>query len=222
MKAENKKTDKKETLLEKTESISSGFKSSYLILFIIFVVISLSFVAYKRNAAWKDDLQLWGDVIGKSLNKARGYNNLGMTYYEQGQSNEAFKAYMTALRLKPDIPHVHYNLGLFYQEQGKLYKAIEEYRIVLQLKPDYPDAHNNLGNVYANQGQMDEAIKEFLTALKLGLNNAALHYNMGNAYKRQDLNEEAIREFELALKLRPDFSPAHEAIESLRRKFQTP
>ena len=43
---------------------------------------------------WKDDLSLWEDIVKKSPNKARGYNNLGTSYGYSGWIDMAIKHFV--------------------------------------------------------------------------------------------------------------------------------
>ena len=167
-KVKNKKHEKKRTIIGKAGSDPPVFKSPcFFITFIIFAALLLSFAAYKRNGIWKDGLQLWKDVVRKSVGKDRSRSNLGLAYYNQGRLDEAVKEYLAALRLKPDLPEVHNNIGNTHTKQGRLDEAIEEYTAALRFNPDYADAHYNLGLAYWKKGLKYEAREEFEMALRL-------------------------------------------------------
>ena len=216
-----KKGGKGEMLADTDGSTSSGFKSSCLFIFIIFVVLLLSFDTYQRNGMWWDDVILWKDVIRKSPGNARGYNGLGLIYSDRGQLDEAIKEYLSALTLQFNYPNAHNNLGIAYAKQRRLNKAINEFMIALRLNPDYPEVHNNLGITYAKQGRLNEAIHEYMTALKIAPQDAEVHYNLGLAYWEKGLKQKAKEEIDITLKLRPDFTPAQKAFESLYNKSHT-
>src|SRR3989304_6239316 len=126
-----------------------------------------SFAAYQRNLAWRDELTLWEDVIKKSSNKSRGYNNVGVSYSLQGRIDDATAMYKTALRLRPDYLDAHNNLGNNYSRLGDIDAAIAEYKTVLRLKPDDAVAHYNMGNAYERKGLLNEAIFKYRSAIKL-------------------------------------------------------
>ncbi len=176
---------------------------------LLLTVAPLSITAYQRNFVWKNEGTLWGDVVRKSPEKARGHTNLGLVYYHQGRLEEAVKEYTTAIRLQPDYAEAHNNLGLVYYLQGRVEEAIAEYMTALRLTNGFPKAHNNLGAAYFKQGRMDEAIQEYMTALKLKPDDADPHNNLGNTYATQGRLEEAIKEYTAALKLKPDFPEVH-------------
>ncbi|OGP11462.1 MAG: hypothetical protein A3G39_05850 [Deltaproteobacteria bacterium RIFCSPLOWO2_12_FULL_43_16] len=178
-KAKRRKNEKREPLDKKSGSTASPSGSFYFSIFILIILIFLSFTTYGRNTVWMDDLRLWKDAAKKSSEKARGRNNLGVGYHDQGLLDKAVSEYLTALRLNPGYTYAHYNLGVTYDEQGLLDKAIEEYITALRLNPDYIDAHYNLGVAYLKKGLKNEAKNEFSRTLQL---------NPRDAQARQVLN----------------------------------
>ena len=132
-----------------------------------FLLLSLSIATYQRNMVWRDELTLWEDVIKKSSNKARGYNNVGYSYSLQGKLEQSVLLYKTALRLQPDNLHAHINLGADYSKLGNIDGAFDEYKTALRLNPDNARAHYNIGYVYEKKGLLNEAISEYKAAIKL-------------------------------------------------------
>lgn len=96
---------------------ASRIQLSAVCLLLSAVIIVFSIVTYQRNTVWHDKASLWEDVVKKSLNKARGYNNLGIAYSNHGRLDEAIQAYLTALKLKPDYAKAYYNLGAAYEKK---------------------------------------------------------------------------------------------------------
>ena len=124
-------------------------KTSLIAIYCWIILSATLFLAsYQRNLAWRDELTLWEDVIKKSSNKSRGYNNVGVNYSLQGRIDDATAMYKTALRLKPDYLDAHNNLGNNYSRLGDIDAAIAEYKTVLRLKPDDAVARYNMGNAY--------------------------------------------------------------------------
>ncbi len=195
-------------LFDHTKTRLSPLQATGVLL--LFTVVPLSIAAYQRNLVWKDEGTLWGDVVLKSPNKARGHNNLGLAHYHQGQLEEAAKEYNIAVRLKPDYAEAHNNLGLVYYKQGDLSKAILVFQEANQLDPDYVKAYNNLGSVYKKAGRLEEALQAYKTALRLKPDFAEAHYNLGLVYYNLGRLEEAVQEYLTALKLKPDYLEAHQ------------
>ena len=175
----------------------------------VLVPLVLSYAAYERNNVWGTERGLWEDVVSKSPNKARGYNNLGNAYHTEGQIDVAIDNFMIALSLDPDNEVTHYNLGNAYRDKGLPEKAIDQYLTAVRLRPGYAEAHNNLGNAYRAGGNTEKAIEHLLISIKLKTDNAQAHYNLGNALRSEGMADRAIEQYNKALQFKPDYVEAH-------------
>jgi serine/threonine-protein kinase len=73
------------------------------------------------------------------------YGNLGAALASQGKLAEAVATYREVLRLKPDLPVVHYNLGNALQQQGNFRAALDSLRKAHELGacgPGWPSARS--------------------------------------------------------------------------------
>lgn len=159
--------------------------TEYIIVFIILFLLSNG--TYHRNQIWKDDFSLWSDVVNKSPNKARPYNNLGRAYLTNKAFLQAIPYLKEALRLNPIFLYGHYNLGIAFQGIGLCDKAISEYKNALYGTPQpyFANIHNNMGVCYLKKGQIDLAIKEFKKALNINPDFSDARFNLDVAYKTQ-------------------------------------
>jgi protein O-mannosyl-transferase len=174
------------------------------------LVTVFSVATYQRNKVWQDKLTLWADVVQKSPQKARGYNNLGAAYADLNRWDEAIQEYKAALTLKPNLAEAHNNLGrAYYKGSGQYNDATQEYKTALSLKPDYAEAQNNLGMVYYDQGKLSDALLEYEKALKINSDYAIAYNNRGNVYKKLGRLSEAFGDYRRALAVNPDFAEAH-------------
>lgn len=179
------------------------------IIFLSSIVITLSFLTYTRNLIWKDDITLWKDVVKKSPNKARAYNNLGLAYYRGGHSNEALACYRKAIEIRPNNEIAYNNIGIIYKEQDKLDEAIEYYEKALRIRPEYFRAHNNLGVIYDRLGQNEKAIQYYQKAIELEPDYAEACNNLGLTYDELGQHEKAIQYYRKAIELKPEFAEAY-------------
>ncbi|OGQ42737.1 MAG: hypothetical protein A3A85_09285 [Deltaproteobacteria bacterium RIFCSPLOWO2_01_FULL_42_9] len=189
-----------------------GIKVSLLLATCVLLFVTaftLGIATYKRNLVWKDDIALWDDVIEKSPEKARGYNNLGKALQEKELFTESIKALQQAIQLKPNLPEPHTNLGNVYSKQGRFDYAIKEYRAALKLNPYDAEAYNNLGNTYYSQGLFNEAMQAYVIAVKLKPDYPDAYNNLGSLYATQERIDAAIEEFKKALRLEPAIAETH-------------
>lgn len=105
----------------------------YLIEAIVILIILASYciATYQRNFIWKNDLLLWSDIVEKSSNKARPYNNLGRACLVEKRLFQAIPYLKTALGHNPYFSYAHYNLGIAYQSIRQYDNAIAEYKKIL-------------------------------------------------------------------------------------------
>jgi tetratricopeptide (TPR) repeat protein len=175
----------------------------------VLVPLVLSYAAYERNNVWRTERGLWEDVVSKSPNKARGHNNLGNAFQDEGQIEIAIDHFNIALSLDPDNEVTHYNLGNAFRNKGMPGKAIEQYLTAIGLRPTYAEAHNNLGNALRASGRTDKAIEHLLISIKLNPGIAEVHYNLGNALRSEGMADRAIEQYDKTLQLKPDYVEAH-------------
>ena len=67
------------------------------------------------------------------------YYNLGLVCENDGNYQEAIKAYSEAVRMKPDYKEAHYHLGLSYSVIHDRRYALNEYKILKNIDPDMAD-----------------------------------------------------------------------------------
>lgn len=73
-----------------------------------------------------------------------GFSYLGIAYARKGLYNRAVGAFLVALRLRPNVPSVHFNIGLAYQADGFLPEAKVEFEKALEIDPSYQRASEAL------------------------------------------------------------------------------
>lgn len=99
---------------------------------------------------------------------ADDYYNLGNDYYEQGNYEEAEKAYIRALEIDPDHLYAHNDLGVIYYDYYKDYsRAAYHFLATLEIDPTYALGNYNVGLIYEIQERYAEAIEKYKYYLKL-------------------------------------------------------
>lgn len=175
-------------------------------------VVLLTGATFLRNRVWQSETGLWEDVVQKSPENARAYNNLGYLLLEKGQGERAAGYFARALQLRPGYADARNNLGVAYYDLGYVDAAIEQFRMVtghVSSGPYAADARHNLGLAYIQKGLLDRAITEMSEALALTPGSAEIYNDLGMAYKEKGLPDKATECFERAVRLRPDYAGAY-------------
>ena len=128
---------------------------------------TLTEVASEKLAIYKKATELYA-------NDYRGYNNLGLVYFGEGNVAEAYRCYTKALQLEPNNADVNYNAGIAAMAQGDLAKA-EEYLgkaagtqgnlnaamgTLYTMKGDYAAAKSAYGNTASNNAAVQQILNQ--------------------------------------------------------------
>ncbi len=135
------------------------------------ILLSICFTfagwTHTRNTVWHSDLTLWSDVIKKSPLKARGYNGVGMHFFQNKQPQQAIPFFQKSLLINNLQAKPHNNLGLCFLGVNKVDQAISEFTKAIAIKPNNGMYHVNLGIAYWQKGIRNLASKEFRLGKKL-------------------------------------------------------
>ncbi|HDZ84327.1 MAG TPA: tetratricopeptide repeat protein [Nitrospirae bacterium] len=127
---------------------------------LVVIAVVLTGTTYARNTVWNSELSLWSDVIKKSPGKARGYNNVGMCYYESKDRAKAIPYFQKAIEIDPLDYKALNNLGLSYMGEGRPEKAIESLSRAVKIKPSNGMYHINLGIAFLQKRDTNKGIME--------------------------------------------------------------
>lgn len=167
--------------------------------------LTLSFLTYKRNAVWSDDIAMWEDVIKKSPGETRGYMNLGIAYMERAQWETALKYLTQAVECNPRNYAAYSSRGLAYFAIGQPEKSLEEFNRALEIKDDYAEAYINRGNYYSFIKDYKQAIADYDKALSLNPSSEEAVLNRGNKYFKLKDFEAALEDYSRSLEISPNF-----------------
>lgn len=140
---------------------------------------------------------------------AQAQFELGNTYVQSGQFEQALQAYQKAIELDPNYQAAYANLGVVYYQLQQLELAALQYQKALELNPNDGEVAYNLGALYLQQALssgdqpdpdlLDRAIVQIKRAMELSPNLAEPYFTLGVAYNALNRREEAIQAFETFL-----------------------
>lgn len=166
--------------------IFSRKRFDYLIALLTVVVLAFGIAAYNRNKIWKTSNSLWSDVVKKSPNKVRVYNNMGNTLLESGNLTGALANFNRVLNNTSREDEIYtyalYNVGYVFFKMGDYVKSNEIFKSVLEIEPEHLKALINLGIIAENISEYDSAIKYYRRAHEIQPEDGTFLYNLGNVY----------------------------------------
>jgi Flp pilus assembly protein TadD len=152
-----------------------------------------------RNADWHDDLRLYTRTLALAPDAYYVHNNLGVWYWERGDTTGAEREWMQALSLAPDAEIVLNNLGMLKNSTGQLQEALGYLRRAVALSPSDPEAHRNLGQTYRALGESGLAEAELGTSVALAPLDPRSRRMLGEFYLDQGRLHEAEEQFRRSL-----------------------
>jgi tetratricopeptide (TPR) repeat protein len=147
-------------------------------------------------------------LAGKDLSKnerstsseqANTWYDIGFSFQNQGNKEEALRCYDQALRLDPRFVLVWYLKGLVLGRLGNHAEAIRCLDKALELDPRNKDAWYHKGDSLASLGRHEEAIHCYDQALKLNPRTAMTWYKKGDSLASLGRHEEAIHCYDQSL-----------------------
>ncbi|MBA3859229.1 MAG: hypothetical protein C0507_20175 [Cyanobacteria bacterium PR.3.49] len=170
-----------------------------------------------------------GEGEDASKPKKKGYAeeavkhyNRGVEFHQNGDLNQAIKAYKEAILADGRLAEAYSNLGAVYLAQKSYDKAAEAFSKALALKPDRPTTLNGLGNALYARGKAAEAKDKWAKAIEIDPNFASAYYNMGNALESEKDDKAAIGEYMKAIGANPKMADAYYRIGGILHKTKHP
>jgi len=131
------------------------------------------------------------------------FNNLGNSYMDVGNIEQALVALERAVEINPSLAECRTNLGNIYLKKDRIEDAINQYRAALQINPADAKTHNNLGNAYTKAGRLDDAISEYSESLELDPNFTEVYTNLSVVYCEKKMFATAESVLKEAIALEP-------------------
>lgn len=155
----------------------------------------LVFITMKRNTVWRSGEEFWLNVIQNAPNKARAYNNYGVSLSEKGKFNDAIYYFKKAIAMDRYYPDPCNNLAVVYSAVGNLDGAISAMKQGITLQPHYPEGYNNLASFLIAKKEYALAEDALKRALQLRPHYGKAYFNLGRLYLEQNKKEEAFECF---------------------------
>jgi Tfp pilus assembly protein PilF len=131
----------------------------------------------------------------------------------------AIEQFRASIAILPSA-EAHTFLGWSMSHLGRFQEAIEQCKIAIKLDPDFGNPYNDIGVYLVQLGRPEEAIP-FLEKAIASRRYCCYHFahtNLGRIRLAQGDLEAAKHHFERALEHEPDYPPAKEALEEVRRQ----
>jgi tetratricopeptide (TPR) repeat protein/CHAT domain-containing protein len=146
-------------------------------------------------------IHLFGKDIGVSPSL---YNKRGLTYYAEGNYDEAVVDFSRAIEINPWDAVYYYNRGKSYYNKRDYADAAGDLERALQINPDKDAWYHELALSYFHAEDYDNAIEAYSIALEKKPGNDVLYSNRGDSYYNLNDYANAAKDYAVALEINPD------------------
>lgn len=142
-------------------------------------------------------------IVTNDSQDFQAWSLLGTIYLAQDKPEEAEKAYLTAISVRPKFGLALLNLGRLRASQKRFEEAIEPLTRAVEAQPQSAAANLLLGEAYLQIRKGSKAIPYLNEAAKLGLVEA--HLRLAWLYNAAGLKDKAAVEYQEFLKKKPEY-----------------
>ena len=161
---------------------------------LIAFLIIMSILTWKQCGYWEKSTTLFSHTLQVTKGNDLIHNNLGVTLFDEGKTQEAINHYDEAIRITPNYDSAYYNRGNAYARLGKHQLAIDDFNKAISLNNDHVQAYINRGNAYARLSRHQMAIESYNEAIRLTPDNAYAYINRAFVYLNQGNKELGCRD----------------------------
>lgn len=123
---------------------------------------------YMRKGEWDRAVTHFQEDMkspGTTPQPQRVYNWLALSFYNQGNFEEAERYWEKAIALK-DNAAIRFNLALAYKDQARFDQALRSLQQAVALQLKFPRAHFEMSQLYIVSKKMDLAVEHFKTVIR--------------------------------------------------------
>ncbi len=145
-------------------------------------------------------LLAWGGVRERRSAKAMQLANDGIGLMQLGRTEEARKAFSSALAIDPENTAALGNLSIVEAQLGNDEAALAHAEAAVKAGPEEAVHHYNLGNLLARKKRYEEALHSLAQAVEIDPDYVHAYNELGNVYLELDRPADARKAFEAGLK----------------------
>jgi tetratricopeptide (TPR) repeat protein len=179
--------------------IRFGRRNSALSVGSLAAVLLLFCVSWHQIGFWENSITLFEHCLKHTKNNFLIHNNLGNSFAERGEFDEAVHHYNEALKIRQGYSPAHHNLGNLYYSLKKYGQAIENYNLAAQTDPNNFIAYHNLGGIYLERGEISKSKAMYVKTLEINSSYVPARRNLRLLLSKENEVRRAINDMKQVL-----------------------
>lgn len=121
--------------------------------------VGLGWLTVRQLGVWQDSITFWNFIIsrGPTDQLAFAYNNRGIAWAGQGNSDQAAKDFEMAVKINPNQSSYLKNRGLLLLQLRRWQEALADFQKVIALTPNDGEAYYNIACIDSLENRTAEA-----------------------------------------------------------------
>jgi len=174
---------------------------------------------YDREGKYAAAISDFDNALRCNVNWALAYSARGRSQFGLEHYDAAMIDLNMALSLNPHDPVSLQMRGMTHAALGELQPALDDLSSSINEAPNEAKSHIIKAKLYARMDQSDGVIAETDILSKLHAMTEVTYYLRGVAEGRIDDDVSAAADFSKALEIVPDYEPAHEGLEVVKKRL---
>ena len=145
---------------------------------------------------------------------------LGVTFYKDGQAEEALKYFNEAVEVQPKFAQAHFNIGTILMERGDLKGAVKSLRQAHKFNSEDIDTLRNLCKTLIELDEPDQAISVFEKVVDKNTTDPQLLLMYGLMLSEIGRWEASASSLRRVIRLKPEWPEAHLNLSSVLLKLE--
>ncbi|HEY7786375.1 MAG TPA: tetratricopeptide repeat protein [Pyrinomonadaceae bacterium] len=155
------------------------------------------------NKKYSEAVAFFRQLLAQDQQDFQAWTELGTAYFLSDKKDDAEKAYVEAIKVRPTFALAQMNLGRVRVVQKKFEEAIPPLSTAVELNPASAEANYQLGEAYLQIKKGSKAVGYLNEAARLG--RAEAHLRLASLYNAAGMKDKAAFEYEEFLKKKPDY-----------------
>lgn len=155
------------------------------------------------KAKYDEAITLFRQLLDADHQDFQAWTELGTTYLLSDKKEDAEKAYLRAVEIRPAFALAQLNLGRVRMTRKKFDEAIAPFTAAVELNPESAEANFQLGEAYLQIKKGSKAVGYLTEAARLG--QADAHLRLAALYNAAGMKDRAALEYEEFLKKKPNY-----------------
>jgi protein O-GlcNAc transferase len=148
-------------------------------------------------------------LVNREPANADALNNLGLLYFETGETDKAIECYKRALSATTKSPEANSNLAIALLSKGDSDGAERYFSVALAIKPDLAPALLGLSEINLHRGDLTAAKNLLCDAIRVQPDSAVAHFMLGKIMREWERLDLAAGCFRNAIHCKPDYALAY-------------